>query len=532
MGLPPGMKQIFLCIITCLFLTVPTQAQLFNEQGLKFMRLFDWINTRYVDSINVEKFSDEVIRETLHKLDPHSVYLTKEEVAELNEPLEGNFEGIGVTFQVLNDTIYIISSIPGGPSESVGIRAGDRIIKIDGENVAGAGITAKQVTSKLKGKKGEVVKVDIKRHKENELLSFSIIRDKIPIYSIDAAYNINSSTGYIRLSRFSHSTSKELTEALSKFKKDKISNIILDVSGNGGGYFDVAIDMADELLDSGKLIVYTQGVHSSKKDYSSTSKGLFEDGKLVIIIDEGSASASEIVAGAIQDWDRGLIIGRRSFGKGLVQSQFLLPDESVVRLTIARYYTPTGRSIQKPYTNGYGEYSKELTKRFKQGELYHKDSIHFPDSLKYYTLTRKRLVYGGGGIMPDLFVPVDTSYYSEYYRKLLSKGIVNSFTLQYLDGHRNELIKEFNDFSSFKKIFRIDQALLDDLITYAEKEGIPFKQNDFELSKQALSFYLKASIARNLWNKGEYFEIINETDPSYKKAVEVMNNWNYYWNAK
>jgi carboxyl-terminal processing protease len=411
-----GMKRDFLCVITCLFLAVPIQAQLFNEEGLKFMRLFDWLKNRYVDSINVEKFSDEIIREALHKLDPHSVYLTKEDVAEMNEPLEGNFEGIGVTFQVLDDTIYIISPIAGGPSESVGIKAGDRIMEIGNENFAGVGITAKQVVSKLKGKKGSVVRISIRRNGEDKLLPFAVTRDKIPIYSIDAAYKVNLSTGYIRLSRFSHSTDEELTEALSRFKKENISDIILDLSGNGGGYFDVAISMADEFLDTGKLIVYTQGIHSQRKDYFSSSKGLFEAGKLVIIIDEGSASASEILAGAIQDWDRGLIVGRRSFGKGLVQSQFSLPDESAVRLTIARYYTPTGRLIQKPYTNGYNEYSNELTRRFKQGELYHKDSIHFPDSLKYYTLTRKRLVYGGGGIMPDIFVPVDTSYFSAYYR--------------------------------------------------------------------------------------------------------------------
>lgn len=526
------MNRKILFVLIGLSMAIPLQAQLFNDQGLKIMRVFDWLKTRYVDSVNLDELADGMIVDVLHKLDPHSAYLTKDEVAAMNEPLEGKFEGIGVTFQVMNDTIYIISTISGGPSEKVGIKAGDRIIKINGETFAGVGVTSKQVISKLKGKKGTVVNVDIKRQNESELLPFTITRDKIPIHSIDASYKINPSTGYIKLSRFSHTTSQELSDALTEFKSGKISNIILDLSGNGGGYFDVAISMADEFLKAGKLIVFTQGIHAPKKEYVSTSTGKYEEGKLVIIIDEGSASASEIVAGAIQDWDRGIIVGRRSFGKGLVQSQLYLPDESVVRLTVARYYTPTGRLIQKPYTNGYGEYSKELVKRFKQGELYNRDSIHFPDSLKYYTLTKKRLVYGGGGIMPDVFVPVDTSYYSGYYRKLLSNSIVSNFSLRYVDIHRERLLSKYGNFETFKINFIVDQPIIDELIQFAENKSIPFNAVDFEKSRKVLTLYLKASLARNIWNNGDYYQIINEFDPSYFKAIDVINNWNNYIRLK
>jgi carboxyl-terminal processing protease len=521
-----------LMVLFFAFSFVPSQAQIFNEEGLKFMRLFDWIKTRYVDTLSLEKFSDDIIRESLHKLDPHSVYLTRAEVAEMNEPLEGNFEGIGINFNLFKDTLFVISVIPDGPSEKAGMRAGDRIVKIEGENIAGVGITSKQITAKLKGKKGSTVNVSVKRSHEKELMPFSIVRDKIPIYSIDAVYKVDSSTGYIRLNRFSHTTISELTEALNNFKREKVSNLILDLSGNGGGYFDVAIAMVDEFLEADKLIVYTQGANSPKKEFFATSKGLFEKGKLIIIIDEGSASASEIVAGAIQDWDRGLIIGRRSFGKGLVQSQFIFPDESVIRLTIARYYTPTGRLIQKPYTDGYGEYSKEVNNRYKHGEFLNKDSIHFKDTSSFYTLTRKRRVFGGGGIMPDIFVPLDTSKYSGTYRNFFSSGIIRNFSLNFVDENRNELKSKYPEFKKFKEGFTVNDDIIKDLKKYAEDRSLPFKPGDFEHSSKLLTTYIKASIARYLWNNSEFIEIINETDPCYSKAVEVINNWDKYWGLK
>lgn len=527
------MKYFFQIFTVALFLHLtPAHGQLFNEEGLKFMKLFEWIKSRYVDTVNIGKFSDDIMRESLHKLDPHSVYFTRDEVKEMNEPLEGNFEGIGVNFNILNDTLYIISVIAGGPSEKVGIKAGDRIIKIDGENIAGIGLTNKQVTSKLKGKKGTIVNVLIKRRDVKELIPFAITRDKIPIYSIDATYSINSNMGYIKLSRFSHTTMAELTTALSQFKKEKITNLIIDLSGNGGGYFDVAISMADEFLEKNKLIVFTQGAHAEKKEYFSTSKGLFEKGKLVVIIDEGSASASEIFAGAIQDWDRGIIVGRRSFGKGLVQSQFIFPDESVVRLTVARYYTPVGRLIQKPYNGGYSEYSKEVNKRYKRGELLNKDSIHFSDSLRYYTLTKKRKVYGGGGIMPDIFVPIDTSRYSDYYRKLLANGIINKFVIQYVDKNRESIRAKYTDFKIFKDKFVVDDSLYKDLIRFAEEKSIAYVALEFDNSKQSMANLIKASIARNIWSNNEFIEIFNENDVSVQKAIEVINNWDNNWTSK
>jgi carboxyl-terminal processing protease len=512
-------------ILICLPWYFNTVFGQFNDQGLKFMKLFSLIESRYVDTLNIDKLSDGTIRDMLHKLDPHSVYITKEEVEAMNEPLVGNFEGIGVTFNIFNDTILIVSPIPGGPSEKLGIRAGDRIIKIADERMAGIGITTNQVYSKLRGKKGTVVKVDIQRHGVNDLISFSITRDKIPIYSVDAAYKIDGTTGYIRLSRFSATTIREVREALNKFKKEGIVNIILDLSDNGGGYLDAAVAMADEFLDADKLIVYTSGAHTEKREYLSTSGGLYEKGKLVIIIDENTASASEIVAGAIQDWDRGLIVGRRSFGKGLVQNPFSFPDGSLIRLTIARYYTPTGRLIQKPYTEGYEEYSKELNVRVSHGELLHKDSIHNAQALPYYTKIQKRKVFGGGGITPDVFVPVDTAAYSISYQRIIAKGILNNFVLSYIDSNRDDLKNKYSDFNLFKNNFKVDSSLLKNLLTYAAQKSLTFKPADYEKSKKALSVMLKASIARDIWGSSEFFEIYNPTNQSFIKAMETLSNW-------
>lgn len=525
------MKYLFFIFLAgVLFVFQPAKGQLFNDEGLKFMKLFDWIKSRYVDSVDIEKLSDEIIRESLHKLDPHSVYLTKDEVKDVNESLEGNFEGIGVNFNLLNDTIYIVNTIKGGPSEKAGVKAGDRIVTIEGENVAGIHITSKQVASKLKGQRGSNVSIEVKRRNTRQLIKLAIIRDKIPIKSIDAAYKADAQTGYIKLSRFSHTSVIELTKVLTDFKKENVQNLILDLSGNGGGYFDVAITLADEFLDADKLIVSTKGVHADKKEFS-TAKGLFEKGKLIIIIDEGSASASEIVAGAVQDWDRGLIVGRRSFGKGLVQTQLIFPDESLVRLTVARYYTPTGRLIQKPYANGYKEYNTELNKRIEHGELLNKDSIQFNDSLIFHTLNKKRRVFGGGGIMPDVFVPVDTSSYSPYYRKLLLEGIVNRFVLEYVDNNRDKLRKKYSSFKSFSTNFYVDDNLLQSLIAYAENKHIKYNSAQFEHSKLSMFTYIKALIARNLWENNEFYEINNQTDPSFVKAMEILKNWDSYWTS-
>ena len=523
-------RRIFRALLTlfCILYFTPVQSQLFNEQTFKFSKALDLINTYYVDTVNQDKLVEAAIIKMMQSLDPHSSYLTPKEVKDLNEPLQGNFEGVGISFNIFRDTILIISTILGGPSEKLGIMAGDRIIKIDGKNVASIGITNNDVLSKLRGKKGTKVDVSIKRKGIKELLDFTIVRDKIPIYSIDAAYKIDSDIGYIKLDRFSATTNTEFEQAMKKLQADStggIKSLILDLADNGGGYLEEAVYLANQFLDDDKLIVYTQGLHNPRMEYKAKAKGLFEKGKLVILIDEGSASASEILAGAIQDWDRGIIVGRRSFGKGLVQRPFYLNDGSMIRLTVARYYTPTGRLIQKPYNNGYEEYEKDLVNRYNNGELNNKDSIHFPDSLKFYTLVDKRPVYGGGGIMPDFFVPIDTSGYSDYYRDMIRKGILNKFVLNYIDNNRHQLKTNYPDFKTYNNNFVISDNILNDLSGFAEKEGLKNNNTQFNFSRNEISRLLKAYIARDLFDTNEFYQIMNQDDPIVKKAIDVIKNW-------
>jgi len=503
------------------------QAQILNEQAFKFGKVLEWIDKYYVDSVNQELLVEHAITELLKDLDPHSSYLTRDEVEELNEPLQGNFEGVGISFNILNDTVYVISPVSGGPSDKIGITAGDRIIKVDGTNVAGIGITFEDVFAMLRGKKGSRVIVSVLRRKVPSLIDFEIIRDKIPIYSIDASYMVDDDIGYIKINRFSMTTLDEFNEAVRKLKDNNIRNLIIDLTGNGGGYLEVAINLTDQLLDGGKLILYTQGVNSPKKEYFATREGTFEKGHLVVLIDENSASASEIVSGAIQDWDRGIIVGRRSYGKGLVQKPLLLPDQSMIRLTVAKYFTPTGRLIQKPYNINRDDYDKDLRTRYKNGEFTHKDSIHLPDSLKYYTLKNTRLVYGGGGIMPDFFVSIDTSFYSDYYRILLRNSTISQFVLQYVDRNRNELHVKYPYFKSFKVNFAAGE-LLPGLVKYAENNGIPENKVDLSFSQTQIELWLKAYVARDLWSNNEFFEIINEKDPKFETAVTIMKNWDKY----
>ncbi|MBN2275378.1 MAG: PDZ domain-containing protein [Bacteroidales bacterium] len=522
------MKKTGLLLIVVAFIVFPLNAQLLVEQAFKFGKVLEWIDSYYVDSVNQEKLVETAIIQLLKELDPHSSYLTKEEVDEMNEPLVGNFEGIGISFNILKDTIFIITPISGGPSERVGIMPGDRIIKVDGNNVAGIGITNERVYELLRGKKGTRVSVTILRRNMDELLEFEIIRDKIPIFSIDASYKVDKNTGYIKINRFSLTTIDEFKTALAGLKKDDISNLILDLTGNGGGYLEVAIDLADQFLDKDKLIVYTEGVNNPKKEYFATKEGVFESGRLVVLIDEGSASASEIVSGAIQDWDRGIIIGRRSFGKGLVQRRCPLPDQSEIRLTIARYYTPTGRLIQKPYDMGKDEYDLEIARRYSHGEFISSDSIAFPDSLKYHTLKKKRPVYGGGGIMPDLFVPMDTTYYTDYYRDLIRLGILNRFILNYVDHHRQDLLNRYPQLVDFKSQFKIDDKMMKKLTTYAKEQGLPENSADLAVSQNQIKTLAKGYIARDLWSTSEFYEIINEEDPKFRTALSIIRNWDLY----
>jgi len=509
-----------------LFISLSGFAQVDN--GLKFARLLNWLDVHYVDSVNVNKLTDKAIIELLQKLDPHSSYATKEEVDELNEPLKGNFEGIGVTFSIFRDTIMVLNPLIGGPAEKAGIKAGDRIVKIDNSEISGIGINSDLVFSKLRGKKGTNVELGVKRRGSLDNLKITITRDKIPIHSVEAAYKTNGNNGYIKISRFSSNTISEFRAAISKLKKQNVSNLILDLSGNGGGFLDVAVSLADEFLDKQKLIVYTQGVHSPKKEYITSGKGNFEKGHLIVILDESSASASEIFAGAIQDWDRGIIIGRRSFGKGLVQRPLMFPDGSMVRLTIARYYTPTGRLIQKSYSNGYQDYSKELLRRVNNGELLNESKTYFTDTAKYYTLEKKRIVYGGGGIMPDVFVPLDTSSIKKDIRTIISKGVVNRFVIDYVDQNREYLQKKYRSFDVFKDRFPGDEPIMEKFNSHYKVEN---SEKEFQLTEDGRKYILtliKAYIARDIWGNNEFYQVYNQTEEEYTTALNVLENWQSY----
>ncbi|MCB0805705.1 MAG: S41 family peptidase [Bacteroidales bacterium] len=493
----------------------------------KFASALQIINFAYVDTVDEGKLVEKAIIATLKELDPHSQYISKEDLQRTNEPLEGNFDGIGISFQIHKDTILVISPVPGGPAEKLGILAGDKIVKIDGKNATGTNVDNNYVFKQLRGDKGTLVNVSIFRKGKDKLIEYAIRRDRIPINSIDASFMATSRIGYIKLNRFSRTTMDEFRMAIGELKDYGMENLILDLRGNSGGYLDVAIDLADEFLGSGKLVLYTEGSSSPRRKYKSSFRGEFEEGKLVILIDEGSASASEIVAGSIQDWDRGLIVGRRSFGKGLVQRPYYLPDSSVIRLTVARYYTPTGRCIQKPYEEGYEQYYNDLLKRLESGELTNAGKIDFPDSLKYYT-PKNRIVYGGGGIMPDVFVPWDSTKYTDFYVDLLSKGVFNDFVLEYVDNERSTLLHKFNEFQQFNYRFKMDDELLDDFVEYAENADVFPKENEIELSSELIRFQLKALIARNLYKLSSYFEVLSTIDEGFQKAVDVLREDSFY----
>ena len=511
-----------------LIFPIESFSQYFTEDIFKFSRAMGYISTFYVDSVNAGELVEDAIIDILENLDPHSVYIPADEVKSMNEPLEGNFEGIGIQFNILKDTIYIISPVSGGPSERVGLRAGDRIIRIDDENVAGIKISTKGVRDRLLGKKGTQVNVVIKRKGVDELLDFTIIRDKIPIFSVDAAYLIDKNIAYIKINRFAQTTVDEFYEKIDFLKEQGAKSIILDLRGNGGGYLDKAINLADEFLDKGQSIVYTKGLRVPKTQSFATEKGKCKKEKVVVLIDEGSASASEIVSGAIQDWDRGIIVGRRSFGKGLVQKPMFLPDGSMIRLTIARYYTPTGRLIQKSYKEGSEKYARELLTRYEHGEFLNKDSIRFPDSLKYFTLKNKRTVYGGGGIMPDIFVPLDTTSATKFYGEVIHRGVLNSFVLDYIDNNRNQLKINYPNFKIFNKEFKVTDVIISGLVKHAKKEKITASDSEIEKTRKDISLLIKALIARDLWDMTEYYQVVNVQDKGYNKAIDIIKNWNRY----
>ncbi len=520
----------FSLILTALLLiTIDVSAQLKqkivdpNTTTLKFNTLMQLINYYYVEDVDQPKLTEEAIIAVLKELDPHSVYISKKDVEKTNEPLVGNFEGVGIQFQLYKDTILVISPVPGGPSEKLGILAGDKIIKINKEDAFGKKVNNQYVLDHLRGPKGSKVEVSIFRKGRKDLIDFTITRDKIPLNSIDASYMLTDNIGYIKLSRFAATSTDEFIDAARELQKQGMKNMVFDLRGNSGGYLNIAFDLADQFLPSGKLIVYTKGLRSPKQDFIATSGGTFETGKLVVLIDEGSASASEIVSGAVQDWDRGLLLGRRTFGKGLVQRPYMLPDSSMVRITTARYYTPSGRCIQKSYKDGEESYHNEVFNRYKHGEMVHADSIKFPDSLRYFT-HNKRVVYGGGGVMPDYFIPLDTTFVSDYYTDVFRKGLLNEFSVQYLETRRKDLLKAYPDISSFKTGFTDDQKLLDEFVAFAATKEVPRNDKDLEASGLQIKTVLKALIARNLFNINAYFQVISSTDDDLLKAVVVLKD--------
>ncbi|GAO27590.1 S41 family peptidase [Geofilum rubicundum] len=494
-----------------------------SEPGLNNIQItWQLITNFYVDTVNTDALAREAIESMLKKLDPHSVFIPSEDVKAMNEPLDGNFEGVGIEFVIYEDTLTVISTILGGPSEKVGIRGGDRIVEIDGENVAAVGLKNSDVFSLLRGKKGTDVRITVYRKGMRAELDFKVTRDKIPIYSLEAAYMATPETGYVKISRFAATTHKEFTSAMEKLKDQGMKNLVLDLRGNGGGYLKAALDIADEFLGGDKLMLYTEGKSVSRRDHHSGRNGMWQKGDLLVLLDEGSASASEIVAGAIQDWDRGVIMGRRSFGKGLVQRPFSLPDGSEIRLTIANYYTPSGRSIQKPYKEKADEYRSEVSLRMRNGELTTRDSIHVEDATYYETLVSKRPVYGGGGIIPDVFVPIDTSFYTPYYRDLIASGVVNRTVVKYLDNNRETLQKDYSDFQTFNAQFSVDEELLQMLIKEGENSGVDYNEDEMSVSADMAEIQLKALIAKDLWSGSEYYEVINPMLSVYKRAIELI----------
>ncbi len=505
------------------------KAQDVQGSTLKFNRLLRLIDSYYVDTTNVGKLTENAIVEVLRQLDPHSVYISKEEVEKMNEPLQGNFEGVGISFNVYRDTLMVVTTVPGGPSEKVGLRAGDRIVQVDAKSIAGIGLKNTDVYDLLRGKKGTKVELKVKRKGEVNLLDFTIIRDKIPINSLDASYMLNDNTGYIKLNKFSATTTDEFLQAIKTLKAgSKLNSLVLDLRGNGGGYLNAAIELADQFLTAFKLVVYTEGLHAEKKEFNSTALGELEQGKLIVLIDEGSASASEIVSGAIQDWDRGVLIGRRSFGKGLVQQPFPLTDGSMIRLTTAHYYTPSGRCIQKPYSDGVDEYQKDYVKRIEKGELFSKDSIVQNTALKYETKLSKRVVYGGGGVMPDLFVPLDTSKYYAYYNNLLRKNVVYTGVLDIMDANRETLKQKFADFETFRSKFEVTDEMIEKIISAGEKEGVKREEKSIEFARPLMKRQIKALMARDLFSVSHYFQIMNEKDEAIDKAMEVLSKKGAY----
>lgn len=484
----------------------------------------------YVDSVNSDKMVQEAIVAMLKTLDPHSTYSDPEETKELTTPLTGNFSGIGVQFNMLNDTLFVIQTTSGGPSEKVGILPGDRIIQAGDSVIAGRKLPNSRIIKILRGEKGSQVLLKVLRKGSPEPIAFLVTRDDIPVYSVDAAYMADPTTGYIRISRFGEETEKEFEKALSDLRAKGMQNLIIDLEDNGGGYLQAAHQLASHFLEKGDMVVYTDAPKMGRSDFRVERAGDFRKGRLVIMANQYSASAAEILSGAVQDNDRGLIVGRRTFGKGLVQRPFPFPDGSMIRLTVSRYYTPSGRSIQKPYAPGDEEaYRKDMLNRYEAGEFSSADSIHLPDSLRYSTLRNRRPVYGGGGIMPDLFVPIDTTMYSTYYRDLVAKGIINRFAITYVDANRKSLRAEYPDGEAFDRGFTFTPEMLDEVVALGRADSVMPDSAMFEKSRPLIATIVKGLIARDLFESTDYFRVVNPAlSPSYRAALDLINDEERY----
>ncbi len=515
-------QKITFLVLMIAMLPVSSYGQDIKDAAEKFQRALQIVNFAYVEPVEGDELVEDAIRGMLKELDPHSVYLSREELERANEPLVGSFDGIGVQFNIVNDTIVVVSPVPGGPSEEVGILPGDKIVTIDGEKSTGSRINNEFVMERLRGERGTQVTVGIHRRGVSSELDFTITRDKIPINSMDAAFMATPEIGYIKLNRFSRTTMEEFKTALDDLMRQGMIHLVLDLSYNSGGFLDVAIDLADQFLDRDQLIVYTEGNAAPTQKFNSTRRGNFKSGKLVVMINEGSASASEIVAGSVQDWDRGLLVGRRSFGKGLVQRPFELPDGSAIRLTTARYHTPTGRSIQKPYDEGTDQYYQDLSNRLRKGELVSPENIEMPDTLKYFTKRNQREVYGGGGIMPDFFIPLDTNRVSDYYSRLLRTGAINTFSIQHANENRDRYLEVYPDLESYMDDFNVDEALVEELFDFAQGQGIESPEDESIAEDTHMHTQVKALIARNLWDFSAFIQIRMQDDEAYMRAIDLI----------
>ena len=523
------MRRILCCAAIGLLVAAGGHAQmrinLGEESPLRKLQIAELaITNLYVDSVDEGKLVEDGIRGMLEKLDPHSSYSTPKEVKAMNEPLQGNFEGIGVQFNMVEDTLMVIQTISGGPSEKVGILAGDRIVSVGDTAIAGVKMAREEIVRRLRGPKGTRAVLGVVRRGISDRLTFTVVRDKIPLKTVDANYMITPTIGYIRIGSFGAQTHQEFVDCARKLQQQGMRDLILDLQENGGGYLQAAVDIANEFLEKGDMIVYTDGRRSQRRDYLAEGDGMFRKGRVVVVVDSYTASAAEIVSGAIQDHDRGTIVGRRTFGKGLVQRPIDLPDGSMIRLTTAHYYTPSGRCIQKPYEKGkQKDYAMDVVNRLKSGELMSADSVHFSDSLKCYTLKKHRTVYGGGGIMPDVFVPLDTTRYTHFHRELAAKSCVINASLRYIDRHRKQLQREYSTFEKFKEQFEIPQSVIDGIISDGEKQKVkPRDDDELQQTLPVLRRQLKALVARDLWDMSQYYAIINDDNDAVQRALRLL----------